>query len=143
MDSAVEYLNSIFAAAQKDPYYRYLQQVDWEEPWIVALLAFHLITLVSLVALRKYHIFILLVLSLSTLTVLNARQLNEYASRYWFTFSQRNYFDISGFFITVTVSLPLLVNCIVASGLLLWQAVALVLEVMKKKAASVDSKKKN
>jgi hypothetical protein len=81
----------------------------------VALLAFHLITLVSLVALRKYHIFILLVLSLSTVTVLNARQLNDYASRYWFTFSQRNYFDISGFFITVTVSLPLLVNCIVAS----------------------------
>ncbi|KAM6914972.1 transmembrane protein 18 [Xenentodon cancila] len=91
----------------------FLMSVQWSEPWLVGLLLFHLLCLfLTAVTCRFYRAQIchfLLTVSL----VYSAEYLNELAARNWRSFSNFQYFDSKGMFISLVYSIPLLLNAMI------------------------------
>ncbi|XP_067952223.1 transmembrane protein 18-like [Watersipora subatra] len=91
----------------------YLKLVDWKEPWLVALLTFHLVLFFLIMKLRNI-LAVQSVLGLLMLSIVYMSEtLNELAAEHWRYFSNHQYFDTKGFFISTILSAPLLLNCLV------------------------------
>ncbi|KAJ4895050.1 Uncharacterized protein Rs2_21844 [Raphanus sativus] len=91
----------------------FFHAIDWKEPWIVGLMAFHaLVLIVTLVSRRhlNFHMFLFL---LSLGGVYFAESLNRVLRKNWKSFSTQNYFDPHGAFLSVLWSGPLLVIAII------------------------------
>ncbi|KAI8810845.1 transmembrane protein 18 [Cladochytrium replicatum] len=85
-----------------------LSKIDFTEPFIQALFAFHTIVLVWVISTRKSSTLLSVNLCLLALGGLLSEQLNNLAGRHWKTFSKTNYFDKSGVFTTTLWSAPLI-----------------------------------
>ena len=88
----------------------FVHAVDWKEPFILSVLAFHACFLVlTISAFRGEHrtlqraSFVLLLL-----VVYFAERLNAYGNEHWRLFATQNYFDRHGIFISAFLSFPLL-----------------------------------
>ncbi|CAL8314490.1 unnamed protein product [Boreogadus saida] len=91
----------------------FLMSVQWSEPWLIGLLTFHTICLGStLLTCRFYRVQICQFL-LMVAMVYSAEYLNELAANYWRSFSNFQYFDSTGMFISLVYSIPLLFNTII------------------------------
>ncbi|XP_009114736.1 LOW QUALITY PROTEIN: transmembrane protein 18 [Brassica rapa] len=87
----------------------FFHAIDWKEPWIMGLMAFHaLFLLVTLLSRRRlnFHMFLFL---FSLGGVYFAESLNRLLRKNWKSFSTQNYFDPHGVFVSVLWSGPLLV----------------------------------
>ncbi|KAJ4881435.1 Uncharacterized protein Rs2_38490 [Raphanus sativus] len=87
----------------------FFHAIDWKEPWIMGLMAFHaLFLLVTLLSRRhlNFHMFLFL---FSLCGVYFAESLNRVLRKNWKSFSTQNYFDPHGVFLSVLWSGPLLV----------------------------------
>ncbi|KAG2320463.1 hypothetical protein Bca52824_013676 [Brassica carinata] len=91
----------------------FFHAIDWKEPWIMGLMAFHsLVLIVTLLSRRhlNFHMFLFL---LALGGVYFAESLNRVLRRNWKSFSTQNYFDPHGAFLSVLWSGPLLVIAVI------------------------------
>ncbi|XP_035279014.1 transmembrane protein 18 [Anguilla anguilla] len=90
-----------------------LSSVQWSESWLVGLLAFHAVCFtVTLLTCRFYRLQICHFL-IMVVMVYSAEYLNEKAAMNWRSFSNFQYFDSQGMFISLVFSIPLLMNTII------------------------------
>ncbi|XP_004541826.1 transmembrane protein 18 isoform X2 [Maylandia zebra] len=91
----------------------FFMSVQWSEPWLIGLLVFHAVCLFLTLLTCKYYraqiCHFLLVVGL----VYSAEYLNELAARNWRSFSNFQYFDSKGMFISLVFSIPLLLNAVI------------------------------
>lgn len=85
--------------------------INWEQPWIRGLLAFHVLNLLFFIVTRNsidwqtgQFVFICLV-------VMFSERINSYCSDNFASFSDQNYFDAKGAFMGLMFSGPLLLVC--------------------------------
>uniref|UniRef100_A0AAV2KEX0 Transmembrane protein 18 n=1 Tax=Knipowitschia caucasica TaxID=637954 RepID=A0AAV2KEX0_KNICA len=87
--------------------------VQWSESWLMGLLSFHLVCIcVTVVTCRFYKAQICHFLLMTGL-VYSAENLNELAAMNWRSFSNFQYFDSTGMFISLVFSIPLLMNTVI------------------------------
>ncbi|EFJ44547.1 hypothetical protein VOLCADRAFT_64706 [Volvox carteri f. nagariensis] len=84
----------------------FLHAIDWREPWIVSILAFHVLTLVIALVTRKRGAVQLFVFVLAGGVIFNAERLNKLGAQHWEKFAGQNYFDSTGVFMSAVVSGP-------------------------------------
>ncbi|KAL6610268.1 hypothetical protein ACP70R_040237 [Stipagrostis hirtigluma subsp. patula] len=92
----------------------FVRAVDWTEPWLMCLMAFHAILLLTAVGLRRNANFQLFMLFLAYSGVYLAEKMNRYLGLHWKSFASRNYFDPPGVFISVVWSGPLIFISVVS-----------------------------
>lgn len=101
----------------------YLLALDWEEPWLWMLMGFHVfcLSLTSLsLCIRSYNFqATLFVIYLSIAYC--SEYINEWAAHNYKLFSEEQYFDSNGMFISILLSTPLLLNCFIMVGAWLWE----------------------
>lgn len=91
----------------------FLMSVQWSEPWLIGLICFHVLcSCVTVVTCRYYKAQICHFLLLVSL-VYSAEYLNEFAAMNWKSFSEFQYFDSKGMFISLVFSIPLLMNTVI------------------------------
>ncbi|BDA42922.1 probable transmembrane protein 18 [Coccomyxa sp. Obi] len=110
----------------------FVAAVDWKEPWLIALLAFQALLLVSVIVFRKSWNFNLVVLVLAAGVVYNAQRLNRLLAEHWRSFAGQPYFDEQGVFISAVVSAPLLLTMFVQLVSYLCQASQLLIDMKRK-----------
>ncbi|KAJ0060888.1 hypothetical protein NL108_001719, partial [Boleophthalmus pectinirostris] len=87
--------------------------VQWSEPWLIGLVSFHVVCLfVTLVTCKFYKAQICHFVLMAGL-VYSAEYLNELAAMNWRSFSNFQYFDSKGMFISLVFSIPLLMNTVI------------------------------
>ncbi|XP_014892283.1 transmembrane protein 18 isoform X2 [Poecilia latipinna] len=91
----------------------FLMSVQWSEPWLIGLIAFHVLCLFLTVVTCKFYraqiCHFLVIVGL----VYSAEYLNELAAMNWRSFSNFQYFDSKGMFISLVYSIPLLLNAVI------------------------------
>ncbi|KAJ0959646.1 putative transmembrane protein [Helianthus annuus] len=92
-----------------DNFIGFFHAIDWKEPWLVGLLAFHFMVLIIIFTSRKNINFQMYLFLLSLAGVYLAERLNTVLSENWKSFAGQNYFDRHGVFLSVLWSGPLLV----------------------------------
>lgn len=90
----------------------FFHAIDWKEPWLVCLLAFHVFLLVVTVSSRRNTNFQMLLFLLALAGVYFAERLNRLLGNNWKRFATQNYFDSHGIFLSVLWSGPLLIVAI-------------------------------
>lgn len=95
-----------------DGLWKYLQTVDWTEPWFLVLGTFHITCAILTVVTRKTGVLQSIYFACLLVLVLCAEYINEWAANNWRLFAQQQYFDSNGLFISIVFSVPLLVNCL-------------------------------
>ncbi|KAJ0235586.1 Transmembrane protein 18 [Hirschfeldia incana] len=91
----------------------FLHAIDWKEPWIMGLMAFHALVLIVTLASRRHLNFHMFLFLLALGGVYFAESLNRVLRKNWRSFSTQNYFDPHGAFLSVLWSGPLLVIAII------------------------------
>ncbi|KAJ8356766.1 hypothetical protein SKAU_G00195600 [Synaphobranchus kaupii] len=90
-----------------------LSSIKWSESWLVGLLVFHAVCFtITLLTCRFYRLQICHFLMMVVM-VYSAEYLNEMAAMNWRLFSNFQYFDSKGMFISLVFSIPLLINTII------------------------------
>ncbi|KAJ6665916.1 hypothetical protein lerEdw1_001388 [Lerista edwardsae] len=123
---------------------RILTDTDWSEPWLVALVFFHVVCiLLTYISFYRYRLQIGYFLSIMLL-VFSAEYINELAAANWRFFSKHQYFDSRGMFISLVFSTPLLLNAIVIVIAWVSKMLNVMIElktVQQKRKARRDNKK--
>lgn len=116
--------------------------VDWSEPWLKGLLAFHVTVWVLAIATRKLN-DVQIVMLLSILAIVYfAETINRVAGENWESFAGQQYFDKRGVFVSVVLSTPLLFASFFILINALRGAATLLIQV-KKMEFKEDAKKKS
>uniref|UniRef100_A0A3P8WZS9 Transmembrane protein 18 n=2 Tax=Cynoglossus semilaevis TaxID=244447 RepID=A0A3P8WZS9_CYNSE len=116
----------------------FLQSVQWSETWLIGLLVFHVVCLcMTVVTCRYYRAQICHFLVMVGL-VFSAEYLNELAAKNWRAFSNFQYFDSKGMFISLVYSIPLLPNAVVIVMVWVYRTISTMTELktlqLKRKA---------
>ncbi|XP_050364897.1 uncharacterized protein LOC126783466 [Argentina anserina] len=91
----------------------FFHAIDWKEPWLMCLVGFHSLFLVTAI-LSRNNLNFQMFLFLTALTgVYLAERFNGLLHQNWRTFAGQNYFDPNGVFVSVLWSGPLLVIAII------------------------------
>ncbi|KAI5668397.1 hypothetical protein M9H77_18250 [Catharanthus roseus] len=91
----------------------FFHAIDWKEPWLIGLLAFHVFLLCLAIISRRNINFQMCLFLLALAGVYLAERLNMLLAENWRSFATQNYFDPHGVFLSVLWSGPLLVISIV------------------------------
>nr|XP_061785627.1 transmembrane protein 18-like [Nerophis lumbriciformis] len=91
----------------------FLLSVQWSEPWLIGCLVFHCMCLCLTVLTCKYYRAQICHFLFIVALVYSAEYLNELAAMNWRSFSQFQYFDSTGMFISLVFSIPLLFNAVI------------------------------
>lgn len=126
--------------------------INWTEPFILYLMAFHIIVFVLCMwASRPSRSLVPRVGIMISVGILvrSAERLNTYAAQNWEDFSTQNYFDSKGVFMGIFLCGPLLVDSFLMLVIYLREASQLLVQVKteelkrKQKAKKQESKKNN
>jgi len=112
--------------------------VSWsQEPWLQAVLAMHVLLLLSVFLTRRAHYVVQFALFfLEAALIAGAQTLNSLAAQHWRSFSTQNYFDPRGVFAGVVYAGPLLCIFLVHLVLLIKNSADLVVVVKRKELAA-------
>ncbi|KAM8832259.1 transmembrane protein 18 [Spinachia spinachia] len=91
----------------------FVMSVQWSEPWLIGLLMFHVVCLFLTVFTCKYYRAQICHFLLMVGLVYTAEYVNELAAMNWRFFSNFQYFDSKGMFISLVYSIPLLLNTVI------------------------------
>lgn len=106
-------------------FWTYLMSIDWRDPWLIVLIALHLLTTTIALLTRNHGNFqIMLFLVLLSMAYFS-ESINEYAALNWRSFSRQQYFDSNGMFISTVFSIPILLNCMLLIGAWLYNSTQL------------------
>jgi len=86
----------------------FLKSMDWSEPWLYCLIGFYVLLSLFIYGSRHSTFIQSFTFIFLLLTVYIAEDLNEYLSKNYKAFTRHQYFDSSGLFISLFMSLPLL-----------------------------------
>ncbi|CAG9864390.1 unnamed protein product [Phyllotreta striolata] len=103
----------------------FLWNIEWRDPWLIALFTFHISIFMMALLTRNYGNFQALLFFCLLLLVYFSESINKLASANWQIFSRQQYFDSNGLFISVVFSMPILINCILMVGSWLYQSTQL------------------
>ncbi|XP_052188735.1 uncharacterized protein LOC127799064 [Diospyros lotus] len=92
-----------------DNFIGFFYAIDWTEPWLISVLAFHAVLLIVVIISRKNINFQMCLFLLALAGVYLAETLNSVLRDNWKSFAGQNYFDTHGLFLSVLWSGPLLV----------------------------------
>ncbi|XP_028295655.1 transmembrane protein 18 [Gouania willdenowi] len=125
----------------------FLMSVQWSEPWLIGLIMFHCVCLlVTAVTCRYYRAQICHFLTIVGL-VSSAEYLNELAAMNWRSFSNFQYFDSKGMFISLVFSIPLLLNAMTIVAVWVYRTFSTMTELktlqLKRKARREKREKKD
>ncbi|XP_056284351.1 transmembrane protein 18 [Pseudoliparis swirei] len=90
----------------------FLVSVQWSESWLIGLLVFHVVCVFLTVVTCRYYRAQICHFLLMVGLVYSAEYLNELAAMNWRSFSNFQYFDSKGMFISLVYSIPLLLNTV-------------------------------
>lgn len=96
-----------------DNFIGFFHAIDWKEPWLMGLMAFHFLLLVVAISSRKNLNFQMYLFLLALGGVYFAENLNRVLSSNWKRFATQNYFDPHGIFLSALWSGPLLFVAII------------------------------
>ncbi|KAJ9145675.1 hypothetical protein P3X46_028030 [Hevea brasiliensis] len=96
-----------------DNFMGFFHAIDWTEPWLRGLMAFHVALLIVAILSRKHINFQMFLFLLALGGVYFAERLNRILGDNWRSFASQNYFDPHGLFLSSLWSGPLLVTAIV------------------------------
>merc|ERR1719203_1836988 len=155
MESVQEWARQIVWNLQKDQtfwdhIYAFIEAVDWSETFILTMLLFELLLFGFTIYTQQNWAIQSFLFILTFIIVTCAQYINEWCSNNWQSFSNQNYFDPSGFFITIMLSLPLCLISLIALIIGLYNASQLVIKVktfefkqqLKQKARLIKESKK-
>ncbi|XP_071925772.1 uncharacterized protein [Coffea arabica] len=91
----------------------FFHAIDWREPWLICLVAFHAVLFLVAIITRRNTNFQMCLFLLALAGVYLAEWLNSILANNWKSFATQNYFDSHGLFLSVLWSGPLLVVAIV------------------------------
>ncbi|GFR48364.1 hypothetical protein Agub_g10254, partial [Astrephomene gubernaculifera] len=86
----------------------FINAINWREPWIIAILVFHGILLLTALTTRKRTTLQAIMFASAAGTIYVSERLNRLGGQHWERFATQNYFDPSGVFMSAVVSGPLL-----------------------------------
>ncbi|XP_031726292.1 transmembrane protein 18 [Anarrhichthys ocellatus] len=116
-DQKAENISSIpideFSNLRITSIWTFLMSVQWSEPWLIGLLVFHVVCLFLTVVTCRYYRAQICHFLLMVGLVYSAEYLNELAAMNWRSFSNFQYFDSKGMFISLVYSIPLLLNTVI------------------------------
>lgn len=96
-----------------DNFIGFFHAIDWKEPWLMGLMAFHFVLLVVAISSRKNLNFQMYLFLLALAGVYFAENLNRVLGSNWKRFATQNYFDPHGIFLSALWSGPLLFIAII------------------------------
>ncbi|KPJ11898.1 Transmembrane protein 18 [Papilio machaon] len=105
--------------------------IEWRDPWLIALLSFHILVTFTCFSTRNYGNFQVILFITLLLLVYFSENINEVAARNWTLFSRQQYFDSKGLFISVVFSIPILLNCMIMVGSWLYQSTQIMTNLKK------------
>lgn len=127
---------------------QFIRAVDWSQPWLIALFAFHVSSLFTLILSRNNHNVISGLLFFYIFLAMLSQPINSFLSNNWQSFASADYFDESGLFLATVYSLPLIINSIIALILVLRATCTMLVHVKRTQlqkqarvAAAKNSKK--
>nr|ACO11223.1 Transmembrane protein 18 [Caligus rogercresseyi] len=88
-----------------------LNELDWSEPWLFGVLASYILLGLLILKTRFENGIQLFVFVILLMVVYVSEDINEYLARNHKLFTRYQYFDSSGTFISLFMSLPLLFFC--------------------------------
>ncbi|POO00221.1 Transmembrane protein [Trema orientale] len=91
----------------------FFHAIDWKEPWLLGLVGFHFLLLLTTITSRKNLNFQMFLFLLALAGVYLAERLNNFLGKNWKSFASQNYFDPNGLFLSVLWSGPLLFIAII------------------------------
>nr|CAD1838701.1 unnamed protein product [Ananas comosus var. bracteatus] len=91
-----------------DNFLGFFHAVDWKEPWLIVVIAFHVVFLLITIISRRNMNFQLSLSVLALSGVCFAETINSILAKRWKSFAGQNYFDTHGLFISALWSGPLL-----------------------------------
>ncbi|XP_056150488.1 transmembrane protein 18 [Lampris incognitus] len=123
----------------------FLMSVQWSEPWLIGLLAFHVVCLFTTLLTCNFYRVQICQFLLMVGMVFSAEYLNEAAAMNWRSFSNFQYFDSKGMFISLVYSIPLLFNTVIIVGMWVHRTFTTMTELktlqLKRKARRENRKK--
>ncbi|XP_057329184.1 transmembrane protein 18 [Microplitis mediator] len=105
-----------------DGVWPFLQSIEWKDPWLVILLAFHVAVTMTALMTRNHANFQIILFLILLLLVYFSESINEVAASKWMLFSKQQYFDSNGLFISIVFSVPILLNCMIMVASWLYQS---------------------
>lgn len=119
--------------------------ISWNEPFIIALISFHVLLLIITFAVIRYDGMKMRVSFLILLAILvrSAEMLNHYGSKNWEDFATQNYFDEGGIFVCIMVSAPIVFTSFIMLVAYLREASQLLVQVKRAEIKQKYSKKKS
>lgn len=92
-----------------DNFMGFFHAIDWKEPWLMCLLGFHVLLLLTTIISRRHVNFQMCLFLLALSGIYLAERLNRSLGAHWQSFATQNYFDPHGLFLSVLWSGPLLI----------------------------------
>ncbi|GCC22683.1 transmembrane protein 18 [Chiloscyllium punctatum] len=124
-----------------------LLSVQWSEPWLIGLLAFHAFCFLLTLTTVKFYRFQIAHFLFMIVLVFCAEYINEMAALNWRLFSMYQYFDSNGMFISLVFSTPLLLNTMIIVIVWVYRTLATMTELkslkQKRSANKAKGKKDN
>ena len=118
-----------------DAFTGFFHAINWQEPFIVALVTWHVLVLLGALGTSRFIIPHAVLFVVLCLLVLCAQPLNALGAAQWQDIATQNYFDDGGVFVSLTFSLPTMVVLMGMLVNIVWSAGSLMIKVKRAEVA--------